>query len=64
MTVIRLPEQLTDLVVSVNLPFQPVGTGADVPTAVPEGVLELGVAVRDGILGSFEVRDWGLFSGE
>ena len=63
MTVIRLPEQLTDLVVSVNLPFPAVGTGADV-SAVPESMVREGVAVRDGILGSFEICDWGLFLNE
>ena len=64
MTVIRLPEQLTDLVVSVNLPFPAVGTGADASALVPESVVREGVAVRDGVLGSFEICDWGLFLNE
>ncbi|KAJ9647044.1 hypothetical protein H2201_007212 [Coniosporium apollinis] len=54
---IRLASQETDIVISVNVPHVP---GEDRDEDV-EMLVETAKWMRDQILGSFEVRNWGLF---
>ncbi|KXS95888.1 hypothetical protein AC579_10579 [Pseudocercospora musae] len=62
--VVRLEEQKTDIVIAVNVPHLP-GSYAkeDVnPAAGKYGnLLEAGKVVKEKVLESFEIKDWGLF---
>lgn len=76
MTIIRLEQQTTDIVVTVNVPFNdpevvkrekciasPVYTGNDID---PENgskseLLAFGMQVASEVVGSFKIVDWGLF---
>ncbi|KAG0123920.1 hypothetical protein HOY82DRAFT_673769 [Tuber indicum] len=73
MTLVRLPQQTTDILITVNIPFN---TSELVqaekylvsPRAGTIGgggeksqMLRLGMAVLEGVLREFEVLDWGLF---
>ncbi|EME39846.1 hypothetical protein DOTSEDRAFT_74672 [Dothistroma septosporum NZE10] len=64
MALIRLEAQKTDVVVTVNVPHLP-GSYEKAGLRVEEGrygpLLEAAQVVKDKVLGSFEVRDWGLF---
>ncbi|MCJ1481080.1 hypothetical protein MMC06_001236 [Schaereria dolodes] len=67
LTLIRLAPQSTDLVISVNIPHLPDEPRPDdsEPINFEEGkvgkMVEKGISIRDRILKSFEIRDWGLF---
>ncbi|KAF8541900.1 hypothetical protein BDD12DRAFT_690462, partial [Trichophaea hybrida] len=72
MTVVRLQEQTTDLVITVNVPFTSVGLVAGegllaAPgwegelSGVPSELLQAGMMVRDKVLETFRICDWGLF---
>ncbi|KAF2211982.1 hypothetical protein CERZMDRAFT_97900 [Cercospora zeae-maydis SCOH1-5] len=62
---VRLENVQTDFVVSVNLPVMREGTGADMgDTAEVEGLLETGKKMRERVVGSLQVKDWGLFGEE
>lgn len=74
-TVIRIKEKTTDLVVSVNVPFLKAGVaGEEGSIAAPEftgtlsgqtsGLLKAGLVMRDKVVGELRVRDWGLFGEE
>ncbi|KAF2838479.1 Mog1p/PsbP-like protein [Patellaria atrata CBS 101060] len=61
---LRLPEQKTDIVISVNVPYIPghyVPAEVDLEAGRGGPLLERGLAVVERVRGSFEVRDWGLF---
>ncbi|KAL8997073.1 MAG: hypothetical protein Q9169_003563 [Polycauliona sp. 2 TL-2023] len=68
LTLIRLVAQSTDIVVTVNIPHI---TGHQEPTdgemSFDEGkfgsLVDEGVKIRNEVLRSLEVRDWGLFGG-
>lgn len=59
---LRLKEQRTDIMVTVNVPHYP---GEYVPVGPGEKteLMRVGEEVRDRVVGSFEVREWGLFEG-
>lgn len=64
MTLVRLEAQKTDLVIAINVPH--LSGQYDRASIDPEGgkygaLLEAGRKVREKILESFEVKDWGLF---
>ncbi|GIZ47659.1 hypothetical protein CKM354_001074400 [Cercospora kikuchii] len=62
---VRLERVETDFVVSVNLPVMregAVGEGGDVKEV--EGLLDVGRKVRERVVGSLQVKDWGLFGEE
>lgn len=73
MTLIRLPQQTTDIIITVNVPFNTselvqaekylasprVGTTGG--GGEKSQMLRLGMAVLEGVLREFEVLDWGLF---
>lgn len=73
-TVVRLEEQKTDLILTVNVPFTNVGLArAEGSVGVSGGtrgdlvggeLLEVAVRIRDGVLGSVRVLDWSLFVDE
>lgn len=64
MSLVRLVEQKTDIVIVMNVPHIP-GTydKASVdPSAGKMGhLLEKGMEARAKLLGTFEINDWGLF---
>jgi len=73
MTLVRLPQQTTDIIITVNVPFNTselvqaekylvsprAGTIGGGGEKSP--MLRLGMAVMEGVLREFEVLDWGLF---
>jgi len=73
MTLIRLPQQTTDIIITVNVPFNtPELVQAEKYLVSPRAgttggggekspMLMLGMAVLEGVLREFEVLDWGLF---
>ncbi|KAI5817515.1 hypothetical protein BZA77DRAFT_35187 [Pyronema omphalodes] len=72
MTIIRLEAQKTDFVVTVNVPFlTPEQVAAEGMVAAPQfqgelsgepgALLQAGLAIRDRILETLKVEDWGLF---
>lgn len=64
---IRLAEQKTDIVVSVNVPHIPgeyKKEDVDLESQKMGPHLEAGLKFRQRILESFEVKDWGLFVNE
>lgn len=67
MVLVRLEAQKTDVVVTVNVPHLK-GQYEEGAVKLEEGryglLLEAGQVVKDRVLGSFEVRDWGLFVNE
>ncbi|USP73097.1 hypothetical protein yc1106_00371 [Curvularia clavata] len=61
--VIRLKEQGTDILVSINSPHYP---GEYVPAAAPGEETQLireAKGMKDKVLESFEIKEWGLFDG-
>lgn len=64
LTVIRLEQVKTDLVVSVNVPYVP-GQYDEGHVNVEEGklgpLMERAVEMRDKVAESLEIKDWGLF---
>ncbi|KAI5853415.1 hypothetical protein BZA05DRAFT_435818 [Tricharina praecox] len=62
-TVVRLHNVATDLVVTVNVPVSAEEARAEGPGAVGE-TMARAFELRDLLLGSLEVRDWGLFVNE
>jgi hypothetical protein len=72
MTVVRLQEQTTDLVITINVPFTSVGMVAAEGalgwqgelSGVPGELLQAGMMVRDKVLETFRICDWGLFGGD
>lgn len=74
-TVIRIKEKTTDMVVTVNIPFLKGNVACrEGSIAAPEwhgtmsgevsGLLAAGLLVRDKVVGELRVRDWGLFGDE
>ncbi|CUS13294.1 unnamed protein product [Tuber aestivum] len=73
MTLVRLPQQTTDMLITVNIPFstselvraEKYLVSPRVRTTGGGGeksqLLRLGMAVLEGVLREFEVLDWGLF---
>lgn len=66
-TLLRLEEQKTDVVVCVNIPhtsgeYDP--EDIDLEEGKLGGLVEEGVRVRDRVVETFEVVEWGLFGGE
>lgn len=57
---IRLVSQETDIVISVNVPHVP-GENRDQDVDVTAEKMATAKGIRDQILQTFEVRDWGLF---
>lgn len=67
LTLLRLPEQETDLVISINVPHAPGEYDRDEvdPAAGKNGkLLDAAMRHRDRILQTFEIKDWGLFVSE
>lgn len=64
LTLIRLVEQETDLVITVNVPHA-VGEydprEIDMSAGKHGSLLDAAIQYRDRILQTFEIRDWGLF---
>ncbi|KAA8893969.1 hypothetical protein FN846DRAFT_976590 [Sphaerosporella brunnea] len=71
-TVVRLEQQKTDIVITVNVPFlnvEHVRAEGSVAApgwegelnGVPGELLSAGLAVRDKVLASFKIKDWDLF---
>ena len=60
---LRLKEQGTDVIISINIPHYP----GEYTKAQSEGgetqLMRESGAVREGVLQSFEIKDWGLFEG-
>jgi hypothetical protein len=60
---LRLKEQKTDVMISINIPHYP----GEYQKAQSEGgetrLMRESAAVREGVLQSFEVKEWGLFEG-
>ena len=67
LTLVRLEAQTTDIVVTVNVPHY---TGRYDPSEIdleegqPGKLIKEGMAIRDMILQSLEIGDWGLFEGK
>jgi len=64
LTLVRLPAQATDIVVTINVPHVPGEydpEGVDLPAQKLGPLVEEAVAIRQRILESFEVKDWSLF---
>lgn len=64
MTVVRLVEQKTDIVVTVNVPHVPGEyrkEDVDLPAQKVGPLLDAATAMRQRILETFEIRDWSLF---
>lgn len=76
MTIIRLVEQKTDIVVTINVPFNdpkvvrtekciasPIYTGTDIDTenGSKSELLEFGMQVANEVVRSFKIVQWGLF---
>jgi hypothetical protein len=60
---LRLKEQSTDIMISINIPHYP---GEYEKPAQEDGetvLMRESVAIRERVLGSFEVKEWGLFEG-
>lgn len=60
----RLQQQNTDIVITVNVPHianQYDGSEVDLERGRYGPLLEMGLRVREKLLESFEVGDWGLF---
>ena len=54
----RLVEQKTDLLVTVNVPVMP---GQDAQAGLEGREVKRGRELRDAMIRTLEVRDWGLF---
>lgn len=67
LTVIRLVEQKTDVVIAVNMPHV-AGTydaaGVDLAAGRHGALIGDAMRYRERILETFEVRDWGLFGSD
>jgi hypothetical protein len=66
LVLVRLERVGTDLVVAINVPHVPGERGyvagtVDVVGGRPGELIEEGMRIRDRVLGSLDVRDWGLF---
>lgn len=64
LTMVRLAEQQTDILIAVNVPHIPGDyepTEVDPETGKHGSLLEEGLKMREKVLQSFEVKDWGLF---
>ncbi|RPA94656.1 Mog1p/PsbP-like protein [Choiromyces venosus 120613-1] len=73
MALVRLPEQTTDIIVTVNVPFNTTElvqaekylvsprAGTTGGGGEKSEMLRLGMAVLEGVLRDFEILDWGLF---
>ena len=68
LTLVRLEDQTTDLVITVNVPHILSGTTGsqelkdiNLPAGRLGKLLETGAEIRDRILSTLEVKDWGLF---
>lgn len=76
MTIIRLEQQKTDIVVTINVPFDdpevvrrekciasPVYTGSDIDSENGDRseLLKFGMQVASEVVGNFKILDWGLF---
>lgn len=64
LTLIRLVDQKTDIVITINVPHAPGeydGAEVDPATGKNGRLLSAAIEHRDRILQSFEVRDWDLF---
>ena len=64
MTLVRLKEQKTDIVITVNVPHVPAEYNkADIDIAAGKAgpLLDMAVAIRQRILETFEIKDYGLF---
>ncbi|KAF9941723.1 hypothetical protein BGZ65_001851 [Modicella reniformis] len=61
MVVVRLPRQETDIVISYNVPLHISETSSSKQVAHEGSIEEAEVWFRN-LLGSFQVRNWGLFS--
>ena len=67
LTLIRLEAQTTDIVVTVNVPHYPGRydpSEIDLEEGQPGKLIKEGMAIRDMVLQSLEVADWGLFQGK
>lgn len=62
LAVVRLPAVGSDVLVVLNMPAGPEAPGPGVPHGAGGG--QDGVATLRGLLGSLQVRDWGLFGSE
>ncbi|KAF9209982.1 hypothetical protein BGZ59_009861 [Podila verticillata] len=60
MVVVRLPRQETDIVISYNVPLQIAAASSSREVAHEGDIQEAEVWFRN-LIGSFKVRDWGLF---
>ncbi|KAL6709549.1 hypothetical protein ACN47E_001484 [Coniothyrium glycines] len=59
----RLKEQGTDMLVSVNIPHYPDEYDKADPEGEPTPLMKDSAVVRQRILDTFEVKEWGLFEG-
>ncbi|KAL8694013.1 MAG: hypothetical protein Q9218_001251 [Villophora microphyllina] len=68
LTMIRLEPQSTDLIVTVNIPHipghqEPTDDEVDIEVGKLGSLVEEGVKIRDEVLRTLEIKDWGLFDG-
>jgi len=64
MILVRLVEQKTDIVITVNVPHVPGEyrkEGIDLPAQKVGPLLDTATAIRQRILETFDVKDWSLF---
>lgn len=68
LTLVRLEAKATDLVISINVPHLPgqyvsgeVNGGVEMEKARLGLLVERAVGMRERLMRSFEVREWGLF---
>ncbi|KAF2814253.1 Mog1p/PsbP-like protein [Mytilinidion resinicola] len=64
LTLVRLAEQKTDITIAINVPHvaEEYALGSvDLENGKPGVMLEAAAMVREKVLASFEVKDWGLF---
>jgi hypothetical protein len=59
---LRLKDKGTDIVITVNVPHYP-GQYASRGEGQPTKLMEDGELVKEKILQTFDVKDWGLFEG-
>lgn len=67
LTLVRLEEQKTDLVIAVNVPHlagEYVRESVDLKAGRFGALIEVGERVAERVRGSLDVRDWGLFVNE
>lgn len=67
LTLIRLEEQKTDMLVTINVPHiagQYEAGSVDLENGKMGSFLEQAGKWREKVLGSFEIREWGLFGEE